>query len=175
MANDIDLDAQLEAANEAARAYRRLYKTAEADCDTLAAQVERLRAALATIGSEMLAIADGKQDEVRSDISAGEARQSIWAALDDIQDMLNGYGVPTPERTYVLDGGWSLALSDIRKYIYQLHADIANANRTAESWKTSCARLVKTIETNTNTAYVMEAERDALRVELEREVRDASE
>lgn len=40
--------------------------------------------------------------------------------LDDILALLAEAGVPTPEETYKVDGGWSLALSDIRRALADL-------------------------------------------------------
>ncbi len=54
---------------------------AKAERDGLAAHVERLREALATIESEVSTISEGKQEEVRNDVSSGEALG--WLAAHD--------------------------------------------------------------------------------------------
>jgi len=39
------------------------------------------------------------------------------SVLADVLVLLSGFGQPTPERGYVADGGWSLALGDVRRCI----------------------------------------------------------
>jgi hypothetical protein len=69
----------------------------------------------------------------------------VFNILDDVLLLLSGQGFPTPEKTYKLDGGWGLALSDLR--------------RCFEKYRTRIAEL--------------EAERDAARAEVERLREDA--
>ena len=47
----------------------------------------------------------------------------VWAMLDDMQVFLAKRHVPTPERTYKLDGGWTLAMDDLRNFIDRLIAE----------------------------------------------------
>jgi len=41
----------------------------------------------------------------------------VWAMLDDMLVFLSKRHVPTPERTYKLDGGWTLAMDDLRRFV----------------------------------------------------------
>ena len=45
--------------------------------------------------------------------------------LGDVLVLLAGQGYPTPERGYKLDGGWSLALADLRRCFGELRAKLA--------------------------------------------------
>lgn len=47
----------------------------------------------------------------------------VWAMLDDMQVFLAKRHVPTPERTYKLDGGWTLAMDDLRGFADRLVAE----------------------------------------------------
>lgn len=46
----------------------------------------------------------------------------VWTILRDVLELLAGAGIPTPERGYALDGGWSLALSDLRRLVNDRNA-----------------------------------------------------
>ncbi len=47
----------------------------------------------------------------------------VWAMLDDMLVFLSKRHVPTPERTYKLDGGWTLAMDDLRRFVDALAAE----------------------------------------------------
>lgn len=47
----------------------------------------------------------------------------VWAMLDDMLVFLSKRHVPTPKRTYKLDGGWTLAMDDLRRYVDNLTAE----------------------------------------------------
>ena len=47
----------------------------------------------------------------------------VWAMLDDMLVFLAKRHVPTPERTYKLDGGWTLAMDDLRGFVDRLIAE----------------------------------------------------
>jgi hypothetical protein len=47
----------------------------------------------------------------------------VWAMLDDMLVFLSKRHVPTPERTYKLDGGWTLAMDDLRRFVDALTAE----------------------------------------------------
>lgn len=57
--------------------------------------------------------------------------------LDDVLALLAGAGIPTPERGYKADGGWGLALSDLKKAfeevrrLQQANADLRKARESA--------------------------------------------
>jgi hypothetical protein len=55
--------------------------------------------------------------------------------LDDVLVLLSGQGFPTPERTYKLDGGWGLALSDLRRCFDQYRARIADLEAERDAAK----------------------------------------
>jgi len=74
----------------------------------------------------------------RGEVMATE-QDHTWGILDDMLVFLAGQGVPTPERTYKFDGGWALAMSDLRRYTAtltserdQLRAELAAAREHAE-------------------------------------------
>ena len=80
----------------------------------------------------------------------------VWAMLDDMQVFLAKRHVPTPERTYKLDGGWTLAMDDLRNFIdrliaerdalkQQLAAAVERAERAEEHIEKQ-ADLLETIE-----------------------------
>lgn len=46
--------------------------------------------------------------------------------LGDVLVLLAGQGYPTPERGYRLDGGWSLALADLKRCFGELRAKLAS-------------------------------------------------
>jgi hypothetical protein len=41
----------------------------------------------------------------------------VWRILDDVTALCRENGWPTPEKGYKLDGGWDLALADLKRYI----------------------------------------------------------
>jgi hypothetical protein len=49
----------------------------------------------------------------------------VFYILDDVLLLLSGQGFPTPEKTYKLDGGWRLALSDLRRCFENYRTRIA--------------------------------------------------
>jgi len=55
----------------------------------------------------------------------------VWAMLDDMLVFLAKRHVPTPERTYKLDGGWTLAMDDLRRFVDSLTADRESSDRHA--------------------------------------------
>lgn len=57
----------------------------------------------------------------------GTNQDHTWQILDDILVFLAGRHVPTPERTYKLDGGWQLAKGDLQRYVIGIEAAIAKA------------------------------------------------
>ncbi|MEN6536369.1 MAG: hypothetical protein ABFD89_22120, partial [Bryobacteraceae bacterium] len=77
----------------------------------------------------------------------------VWAMLDDMQVFLAKRHVPTPERTYKLDGGWTLAMDDLRNFIDRLIAE-------RDALKQQLAAAVERAER-------AERERDALRAKAE--------
>ncbi|MFN8941559.1 MAG: hypothetical protein ACK5ZJ_17645 [Acidobacteriota bacterium] len=99
----------------------------------------------------------------------------LFDILDDVLLLLSRQGFPTPERTYKLDGGWGLALSDLRRCFDQYRARIAElvaerdaalnrareARETAENYLGHCGAACKQLE-------AVEAERDAAKADLEK-------
>jgi len=53
-------------------------------------------------------------------------KDHMFSILDDVLVLLSGQGFPTPEKTYKLDGGWGLALSDLRRCFNEHRARIAD-------------------------------------------------
>jgi hypothetical protein len=66
--------------------------------------------------------------------------------LDDVLVLLSGQGFPTPERTYKLDGGWALALSDLRRCFDQHRARIAELEAERDAAKAGEARAVEALK-----------------------------
>jgi hypothetical protein len=79
----------------------------------------------------------------------------LWGVLDDLTELFRESGWPTPEKGYKLDGGWPLALADLKKYIGydQLSVDQVMAERDAISKRLEQALLA---------GSELRAERDAL-------------
>lgn len=55
----------------------------------------------------------------------------VWAMLDDILIFLAKRHVPTPERTYKLDGGWTLAMDDLRRFVDRQSSELATLRAQA--------------------------------------------
>lgn len=70
----------------------------------------------------------------------------VWEILDDVLLLLAGQYYPTPERTYKLDGGWSLALADLKRCFGDLRADLALAKAALDAERTGVARLRAEVE-----------------------------
>lgn len=66
--------------------------------------------------------------------------------LDDVLVLLSGQGFPTPERTYKLDGGWGLALSDLRRCFDQHRARIAELEAERDAARAGEARAVEALD-----------------------------
>lgn len=64
-----------------------------------------------------------------------------WHILDDVLLLLAGQHYPTPEGTYKLDGGWSLALADLKRCFGDLRADLALVKADLDAERTGVARL----------------------------------
>jgi len=79
----------------------------------------------------------------------------LWGVLDDLTELFRENGWPTPEKGYKLDGGWPMALADLKKYIGhdQLSVDQVMAERDAISKRLEQALLA---------GSGLRAERDAL-------------
>ncbi len=67
----------------------------------------------------------------------------LWGVLDDLTELFRESGWPTPEKGYKLDGGWPMALADLKKYIGydQLYIDQVMAERDAISKRLEQALL----------------------------------
>ena len=65
----------------------------------------------------------------------------VWAMLDDMLLFLSKRHVPTPERTYKLDGGWTLAMDDLRRYADRLTAERDQLRAEAERLRKSGGAL----------------------------------
>jgi hypothetical protein len=90
-------------------------------------------------------------------------RDHVWHILDDVLLLLAGQYYPTPERTYKLDGGWSLALADLKRCFADLRAKLA----LAEADRDAARKRVQECETRMMRYAIelaeMQAERDAAR------------
>jgi len=73
--------------------------------------------------------------------------------LDDVLVLLSGQGFPTPERTYKLDGGWGLALSDLRRCFDQYRARIADLEAERDAARAGEARAVEALEAEQRAAH----------------------
>jgi hypothetical protein len=71
---------------------------------------------------------------------------SVASMLDDMLIFLSKHKVPTPERTYKSDGGWTLAMTDLKRCVDRLQQQakaaeqtarraIANSNQALGEWK----------------------------------------
>ena len=70
----------------------------------------------------------------------------VLEILDDVLLLLAGQYYPTPERTYKLDGGWSLALADLKRCFGDLRADLALVKADLDAERTGVARLRAEVE-----------------------------
>ena len=70
----------------------------------------------------------------------------VLQILDDVLLLLAGQYYPTPERTYKLDGGWSLALADLKRCFGDLRADLALVKFDLDAERTGVARLRAEVE-----------------------------
>lgn len=69
----------------------------------------------------------------------------VWQILDDALLLLAGQGYPTPERTYKLDGGWSLALADLKRCFGELRAKLAAVEAERDAARAGEARAVEVL------------------------------
>ncbi len=65
----------------------------------------------------------------------------VWAMLDDMLVFLSKRHVPTPERTYKLDGGWTLAMDDLRRFVDNLTAERDQLRAELAAAKNLLARI----------------------------------
>ena len=70
----------------------------------------------------------------------------VLQILDDVLLLLAGQYYPTPERTYKLDGGWSLALADLKRCFGDLRADLALVKFDLDAERAGVARLRAEVE-----------------------------
>jgi hypothetical protein len=70
----------------------------------------------------------------------------LFNILDDVLLLVSGQGFPTPEKTYKLDGGWGLALSDLRRCFNEHRARIAELEAERDAAKAEAARAVEALE-----------------------------
>jgi len=70
----------------------------------------------------------------------------VFNILDDVLLLLSGQGFPTPEKTYKLDGGWGLALSDLRRCFAQHRARIVELEAERDAARAGEARAVEALE-----------------------------
>lgn len=70
----------------------------------------------------------------------------IWHILDDVLLLLAGQHYPTPERTYKLDGGWSLALADLKRCFADLRAKLALVEAERDAARAGEARAVECLK-----------------------------
>ena len=108
------------------------------------------------------ALLDDPPEVVRPVVLSTKTERDMM--LDDILALLVEAGVPTPEETYKADGGWSLALSDIRRALSTIHGlradlrklvsvlirandlcrsmhSVAERGGTATDWQNFCVQL----------------------------------
>lgn len=73
-------------------------------------------------------------------------KDHVFSILDDVLLLLSGQGFPTHEKTYKLDGGWGLALSDLRRCFDQHRARIAELEAERDAAKAGEARAVEALK-----------------------------
>jgi len=102
-------------------------------------------------------------------------RDHVWHILDDVLLLLAEQYYPTPERTYKLDGGWSLALADLKRCFADLRAQLAAAEAERDAARSASQKdrewLGRALEKQAEylgQSQMLVAERDAARVEVER-------
>lgn len=111
----------------------------------------------------------------------------VWAMLDDMLVFLAKRHVPTPERTYKLDGGWTLAMDDLRGFVDRLIAErdalaalvVALRERVAElegaeELNTPDGGLDKVIRVGRTYFRDLRHDRDQLRAERDAALADAA-
>jgi hypothetical protein len=69
----------------------------------------------------------------------------VFNILDDVLVLLSGQGFPTPERTYKLDGGRGLALSDLRRCFDEYRTRIVDLEAERDAAKAGEARAVEAL------------------------------
>jgi hypothetical protein len=77
----------------------------------------------------------------------------VFNILDDALLLLSGQGFPTPERTYKLDGGWGLALSDLRRCFDRYRTRIAELEAERDAAMAGEARAVEALEAEQRAAH----------------------
>jgi hypothetical protein len=81
----------------------------------------------------------------------------VFNILDDVLLLLSGQGFPTPERTYKLDGGWGLALSDLRRCFDRHRTRIAELEAERDAARAGEARAVEALrKLHSAASYVAE-------------------
>jgi hypothetical protein len=66
----------------------------------------------------------------------------VFNILDDVLLLLSRQGFPTPEKTYKLDGGWGLALSDLRRCFDKYRARIAELEAERDAAMSLLRKLI---------------------------------
>jgi hypothetical protein len=73
-------------------------------------------------------------------------KDHVFSILDDVLVLLSGQGFPTPEKTYKLDGGWGLALSDLRRCFNEHRARIGDLEAERDAARAGEARAVEALK-----------------------------
>ena len=142
--------------------WRARYGHLSAETDRLRAENERLRKALGEIPAATSQLGPDRASSqymaeqaygiasaflANAEPGGGMTNQGhVWQILDDVLLLLAGQYYPTPERTYKLDGGWSLALADLKRCFGDLRADLALAKADLDAERTGVARLRAEVE-----------------------------
>ncbi len=114
---------------------------------TLAVQEQRLLTETVRAGMQSLGrtLEDCRLDNHAVEGEGGVINEQdhLWGVLDDLTELFRESGWPTPENGYKLDGGWPMALADLKKYIGydQLYVDQVMAERDAISKRLEQALL----------------------------------
>jgi hypothetical protein len=70
----------------------------------------------------------------------------VFNILDDALLLLSSQGLPTPEKTYKLEGGWGLALSDLRRCFDQHRARVAELEAERDEARAGESRAVEALK-----------------------------
>lgn len=74
-------------------------------------------------------------------VALQSARETLHPILNDVLVLLAGQQHPTPERGYMEDGGWGLALSDLKRAFAEANQLTACKNETANTFMNQVRKL----------------------------------
>ena len=84
----------------------------------------------------------------------------VWRILDDVTALCRESGWPTPEKGYKLDGGWDLALADLKRYIGYAQQSLEQVTSERDALKAEIDAVIKRLGDPDETETLMQVAED---------------